>query len=329
MTARHRRERGPGGENSSRRVPRPPRFQSKGLTSSQLPRAKKQYGQHFLEPAWVEKLVRAIDPRSDETFIEIGPGRGALTAPLAARARHVIAYEIDRDLAAALRDSMPLNVSIVQGDFLAQNLEYQQENPKNQNGHQNHNQNENQNFEHLENLEPGTLNAERRTLNPLRITGNLPYNVASPILFKLAEMYARGLAIGDATVMLQREVAERLVSPPGTRDYGVLSVLLQHVAEARLVLKLPPGAFRPPPKVQSAVVQLRFHPPDPPVADPAVFARVVQAVFTRRRKTLGNALLAYGPAIALEKTGIDPTRRPETLSVAEFAALADFYAAKR
>ena len=132
--------------------------------------------------------------------------------------------------------------------------------------------------------------------------------------------------------MLQREVAERLIAKPGTREYGVLSVLLQHVAGVELLLKLPAGAFRPAPKVLSALVRLTFHAPDPPVADPARFATLVQAVFTRRRKTLANALQAYrgrephAISAALAELGLDGSRRPETLTVAEFARLADFYA---
>jgi len=260
--------------------------------------ARKRFGQHFLEPAWVDKVIRAIDPRPGETFIEIGPGGGALTRPLAARAKAVVAYEIDRDLAADLRAAGISNVTVIQGDF----------------------------------LELSPQSAIRDPQSAIRIAGNLPYNVASPILFRLADLFANGAPITDATVMLQREVADRLTARPGGREYGVLSVLLQHVAEVETVLKLPAGAFRPPPKVLSALVRLRFHPPDPPVADRALFASIVQAVFTRRRKMLANALLAadkrgtaVSPAEALAAAGLDGRRRPETLSVSEFARLADFY----
>jgi len=277
-------------------------------------RARKRFGQHFLEPAWVDKVVRAIDPRPDELFVEIGPGRGALTGPLAARAARVFAYEIDRDLAASLRSTVPANVTVIEGDFLTG----------------------------VESLP---------TVNPLRFAGNLPYNIASPILFKLVEWHARRATAdagnGDATVMLQREVADRLLAEPGTRDYGVLTVLIRHAARVERLFHLPPGAFRPPPAVQSSLVRLRFHAPDPPVRDPDVFARMVQAVFTRRRKTLANALLAYPPlapgrdagrrplgagteapaspvAALLAATGIDGSRRPETLTIADFVALADW-----
>ena len=258
-------------------------------------RARKEFGQHFLEPAWVDKVVRAIDPTLDQDFIEIGPGTGALTRPLAARAKSVTAFEIDRELVPQLEAAAIPNLTVVGGDFLT--------------------------------VEPAKYFV-RHTSN-VRVAGNLPYNVASPILFKLAELYASGLPIDDATVMLQREVAERLVAPPGGKEYGVLSVLLQHVADVSMVLKLPAGAFRPPPKALSALVRLRFHPPAPAVNDRAIFAGVVQAVFTRRRKTLANALLAFPPAVAitparaLATANIDGGRRPETLSVAEFARLAD------
>ena len=278
-----------------------------------MPRARKRFGQHFLEPAWVEKVVRAIDPQADETFVEIGPGRGALTRPLAARAKRVFAYEIDRDLAAELRAEAIPNVTVVEGDVLdTLCLDQLAPSPEPQRGMQ-----------------------RAPSPEPLRVAGNLPYNAASPIMFKLADLFAAGVPIGDATLMLQREVADRLVAAPGTREYGVLSVLLQHVATIDILLKLPAGAFRPAPKVLSALVRLRFHPPLPTVASPKAFTGIVRAVFTRRRKTLANALHAvdtsgqrsFGPV--LEDAGLDGRRRPETLTVAEFARLADAYAAPR
>jgi 16S rRNA (adenine1518-N6/adenine1519-N6)-dimethyltransferase len=178
------------------------------------------------------------------------------------------------------------------------------------------------------------------------VAGNLPYNVAAPILFKLVDMHAGGVALTDATVMLQREVADRLLAAPGTTEYGVLTVLIRHSASVQRLLNLPPGAFRPPPKVQSTVVRLQFHAPDPPVHDVNLFRELVQAVFTRRRKTLSNALLAFrptpallrpysgptrsrtgvGPEYVLRVTGVDGRRRPETLTVEEFARLADAFA---
>jgi 16S rRNA (adenine1518-N6/adenine1519-N6)-dimethyltransferase len=279
-------------------------------------RARKRFGQHFLEPAWVDKLIHAIDPHPGDTFVEIGPGRGALTRPLAARAKQVVAYEIDRDLAAALRDEAIPKVTIVEGDFLERSRSPLIFQPSS--------------------LEPPGRHSVAADPIGIRVAGNLPYNIASPILFRLAELHGAGAPIVDATVMLQREVAERLVAAPGSRDYGVLSVLVQHVADAGIVLKLPPGAFRPVPKVHSAVVRLRFHAPAPPVADRALFGALVRAAFSRRRKTLDNALKAFEGGRQLSSNRIAPPvrlpidgrRRPETLSVAEFAQLADAYAAR-
>jgi len=256
---------------------------------------RKRYGQHFLEPAWVAKVVRAIDPRLTDTFVEIGPGRGALTRPLLVHTKAVLAFEIDRDLAADLRGTDP-KLTVVEGDFLDS---------------------------------AGTLGGWRST--PLRVAGNLPYNVASPIRFKLFELYAWGVPLVDATLMLQREVADRLIAPPGGREYGVLSILVQHTADVEQLLALPPGAFRPAPKVRSALVRVRFRPQQPPAKDPAAFTALVQAVFTRRRKTLANALLAFppstrlSPASALEQAGIDGKRRPETLAVSDLVRLSDVY----
>jgi 16S rRNA (adenine1518-N6/adenine1519-N6)-dimethyltransferase len=266
-------------------------------------RPRKRFGQHFLEAAWVTKLVNAVAPAADQTFLEIGPGRGALTRPLASRAAHVIAFEIDRELAAGLRDEALPNLTIVEGDFLDVTPE-----------------------KIRASLPPG--------LSPttsLRVVGNLPYNVAAPILFKLLDLYEGGVPLTDATVMLQREVAIRLLAEPGTRDYGILTILIRHAGDVRRLLSLPSGAFRPAPNVQSAVVGIRFHAPAPAVRDRQAFQALVQAIFTRRRKTLGNALLAFEaserlpPPIALQHAGIDSRRRPETLSLAELARLSDVY----
>jgi 16S rRNA (adenine1518-N6/adenine1519-N6)-dimethyltransferase len=265
------------------------------------PQARKRFGQHFLEPVWARKVVAAIAPRSTDAFLEIGPGPGAITRPLAAAAGSLVAFEIDRDLAAALRDEQIPRVHVVEGDFLK--------------------------------LAFGAVKDALVSVAPeatsYRVAGNLPYNVASPIMFHLVELSRLGLPIEDATVMLQREVADRLLAKPGTGDYGLLTVLVGHRASVERVLNLPPGAFRPAPKVHSSVVRLRFHPPDPVVRDEGVLAGVVGAVFSRRRKTMGNALLAYGgatpssAAAALTSAGIDPIRRPETLSIAELCHLAD------
>ena len=157
--------------------------------------SRKRFGQHFLEPAWVDKVIDAIAPQQDEVFLEIGPGRGALTRPLAARSRHVIAFEIDRDLAAALDDAHVPQLTVVQGDFLDATPDSV--------------------LDRFNSLHRGAT---------VRVAGNLPYNVASPILFKLVSLYSSGVPLTDAIVMLQREVADRLTASPGTREYGVLSV---------------------------------------------------------------------------------------------------------
>ncbi|MEQ1871317.1 MAG: 16S rRNA (adenine(1518)-N(6)/adenine(1519)-N(6))-dimethyltransferase RsmA [Vicinamibacterales bacterium] len=266
------------------------------------PQARKRFGQHFLESVWAEKVVAAAAPAADDTFIEIGPGPGAITRPLAAHARAVAAFEIDRDMVQHLEVGRPENLLIVERDFLKVTA-----------------------AEVVEALSRLGAPADR----PVRVAGNLPYNVASPILFKLIELRQEGVRIADATVMLQREVADRLLSEPGTRDYGVLSVLIGHKGDVTRLLNLPPGAFRPPPKVRSTVVRIVFHPPMPPVRSDALFGALVQAVFTRRRKVLSNALLAHAGAASAGATrvlglaGIDGQRRPETLSIEEFARLSD------
>ncbi len=264
------------------------------MTASTPGIARKRFGQHFLEPAWVAKVVRAIAPAPGDVFFEIGPGRGALTRELTARAGSVTAFEIDRALAEALRESAPSNLTIVTGDFLRSDWIL-----------------------------------ENRPADPVRVAGNLPYNVASPILFTLIDLYSAGVPLVDATVMLQREVADRLVARPGSREYGVLSILVQLSADVERLLALPAGAFRPAPKVQSALVRLRFHPPSPAPRNLETFVGLVKAVFTRRRKTLENALLAFRPwdratvSAALIRAGIDGRRRPETLAVEELVRLAD------
>jgi 16S rRNA (adenine1518-N6/adenine1519-N6)-dimethyltransferase len=265
------------------------------------PQARKRFGQHFLEPVWARKVVDSIGPAADDTFVEIGPGTGAMTRLLAPRVRALVACEIDRDLAAQLRDACIDKVRIVEGDFLELSSEALR----------------------------GAVAEESPDAGTVRVAGNLPYNVASPILFRLVELSRLGLPITDATVMLQREVAERLLARPGTGDYGILTVLIGHQATVTRLLNLPPGAFRPAPRVESTVVRLQFHPPEPPVGDEQLLAALTNAVFSRRRKTLGNALQAYGgltsatAARALDTAGIDPKRRAETLSIAEFCHLTD------
>jgi 16S rRNA (adenine1518-N6/adenine1519-N6)-dimethyltransferase len=266
------------------------------LTPSHAYSRRKRFAQHFLEPAWADKLVAAIDPLPDDRFLEIGPGPGALTLPLAARVQSVVAVEIDRDMVAALQPRVPDNVRLIAQDFLDTELE--------------------------------PLAAD----GPLRVAGNLPYNVSSPILFKLLRTHRESGVLRDATLMLQREVAERLAARPGTGDYGVLAVLVQLRADVRRVLTLPPGAFRPPPKVHSAVVHLTFRAPAVDLRDEETFEKLIRSIFTQRRKTVANALKPFAESRfadarhALSAASIDPIRRPETLTLAEFGRLANLLA---
>lgn len=255
-------------------------------------RLRKRFGQHFLEPAWVRKVVEVVAPGTDGTMLEIGPGGGALTLALAPRVSRLVAVEIDRDLADALEPRLPPHVTLVRGDFLK--------------------------------LDLAALCA---TLpRPIRVVGNLPYNISSPILFRLLAAHDNGLLIADATLMLQREVAERLAARPGGAEYGVLAVQAALTADVTLKLALPPGAFRPPPKVHSAVVHLAFRPPAEPV-ETIRFARIVRGTFTQRRKTILNALrhaTGLGTAdiaAALARAGVAPDRRPQTLTLHELVAL--------
>jgi 16S rRNA (adenine1518-N6/adenine1519-N6)-dimethyltransferase len=265
-------------------------------------RARKRFGQHFLEAAWVNKLVAASGIGPDDSVLEIGPGRGAITRPLAAQAKRLLAIEVDRDLAADLEDASLPNVTVVTGDVLSVDLAP---------------------------IVSDWLGAPAGPDNPIRIVGNLPYNISSPILFALLEFSARTHGVRDAVLMLQKEVADRLVARVGTGDYGVLTVLTGVHADVARILSLPPGAFRPAPKVHSAVIRLTFRPPRVAIADHADFVRMVRTMFTQRRKTAANALKAFAAdrgldaAQALSKAGIDPKRRPETLELAEMARLSE------
>lgn len=266
-----------------------------------MPRTRKRFGQHFLEPVWADKVIKAIAPAREDVFLEIGPGPGILTLRLAPLVDRVIAIEIDRDLVADLTSKAPPNTTIINADVLQVDL-------------------------------AAALSASADV--PLRIAGNLPYNISSPIVFKLLDLQ-RQRQVSDATLMLQREVVDRLAGKPGTADYGILSVLIQWRADVRRLLDLPPGAFRPVPAVRSSVVRLTFRPPAPAVADERVFEQMVRTMFSQRRKTLANGLAPFGadiglsPAAALREAGIDPTRRAETLEIVEMARLADVFAAAR
>lgn len=255
-------------------------------------RPRKRFGQHFLAPTWAAKLVSAIDPRPDQTFLEIGPGQGAITCRLAERAAAVVAVEVDRDLAATLRAEAIDRLTVIEADVLE--------------------------------VDMATLGLPAGT----RVAGNLPYNLSSPILFKLLDAQRRLNLFADATLMLQKEVADRLIASPGTKDYGPLTIFTALDARVTRLLTLPPGAFHPPPKVTSAVVRVLFLPASQRPVVPAAFESMIRALFSARRKTVANGLktpaAATGttPADALARAGLDPRLRPEQLAVDQLLALA-------
>jgi len=244
----------------------------------------RRLGQHFLRPAAVEKLLRIIDPRPDQTFLEIGPGRGALTLPLAERAARVVAVELDARLAAELQQRATSRLTVVPGDALRADL-------------------------------------ARLVPRGSRLVGNLPYYVSSPLLRRFLDLRSH---VTDVHVMLQEEVARRVASPPGSREYGILSVLFAAWADVDLPMRFPPSAFMPPPKVSSAVLRARFLPePRVEIDDVDAFERLVKTAFARRRRTLENNLRDSYANLKenLRLLNIEGSRRAETLSVVDFARL--------
>ena len=247
--------------------------------------ARKRFGQNFLVDAhYVAKIVDAVDPQPGDNLVEIGPGLAALTGRLIKRAGAIHAIEIDRDLAARLATDFPTNKLTV---HVADALEF-----------------------------------DYASLGPrLRVVGNLPYNISSPLLFRLAEYDSQLL---DLHVMLQKEVVARMTAQPATPDYGRLSVMLQVSFRVTRLFVVPPGAFQPVPKVDSAIARLvPLGDKKPAIADERLFARVVAAAFGQRRKTMRNAVAPICDAAALTAAGIDPRARGETLSVADFVRLAN------
>ncbi|MFZ9709386.1 MAG: 16S rRNA (adenine(1518)-N(6)/adenine(1519)-N(6))-dimethyltransferase RsmA [Steroidobacteraceae bacterium] len=248
--------------------------------------ARKRFGQHFLHDARViERIVAAIDPQPGDALLEIGPGQGAITAPLLARTGRLDAIEIDRDLAANLRATLvPQGLTLHEADALQFDI--------------------------------ATLARERGTR--LRVVGNLPYNVSTPLLFHLLRTPA---ALRDLHIMLQREVIERLCAAPGSGDYGRLTVMLAPWVSTEYLFDVGPGAFRPAPAVWSAVARLTVR-DTPAFAVDERYARVVSAAFGQRRKTLRNGLRGLLEAADIEGCGVDPSARPETLTPEAFATLA-------
>ena len=248
--------------------------------------ARKRFGQNFLhDKHWIERIVRSIDPKPGEAIVEIGPGQAALTREVIALAGHETAVEIDLDLAAFLRTQFaPEALTLIEADALK--IDWA-------------------------NLLDG---------RPLRIIGNLPYNISSPLLFAMAHGAHRVI---DQHFMLQKEVVDRMVAPPGGKTYGRLSVMLQFRYRMMKLFDVPPGAFVPAPKVTSSIVRMIPHPVESlPDVNPKHFADIVTAAFGQRRKTLRNALSSLLDEADVKACGIDPTARAESLPVEAFVRLA-------
>ena len=244
----------------------------------------RRLGQHFLRPASVERLLHVIDPAPEDVFLEIGPGRGALTFPLAQRCRRLVAVELDRALAAQLRGRVPAHVEIVDGDALAVDLAAL--------------------------VPPGG-----------RVVGNLPYYVSSPLLRRFLDLRGR---VRDLHVMLQDEVARRVASPPGSKEYGILSVLYAVWTDTDIPARFPPGAFLPPPKVDSALLRARFRPePRVEIPDLPAFEKFVQRAFHQRRRTLENNLEDSYPNLKeyFRFLNVEGSVRAEALGVVELGTL--------
>jgi 16S rRNA (adenine1518-N6/adenine1519-N6)-dimethyltransferase len=262
-------------------------------------RAKKAYGQNFLvNPATAEAIVRQAALSPDQLVLEIGAGLGALTLPLAAKVRRVVAVEKDGDLVPLLRKELLTagreNATVVHADILRADLRAL--------------------------IAPET--------GPMVVMGNLPYNISSQVVVKLL---AQRASVYRAVFMFQKELAERLAAAPGSKIYGRLSVMLQYCALVRVLTEIAPTSFYPRPKVASAIVEVRFQKaPETPARDEVLLFRIVRAAFGKRRKTLKNALTQSdlrldAPTVTqwLERCAVDPRRRAETLSVAEFVTLSN------
>jgi len=251
--------------------------------------AKKHLGQHFLhERGIISKIVQAVDPQPGDRLVEIGPGQGAITFPLLDRHHELTVIEFDRDLIFPLTEAARAHgtLEVIHRDVLTVDF-----------------------------------SALAHNGGPIRLVGNLPYNLSTPILFHALEHAA---AIRDMHFMLQKEVVDRMAAEPGSKVYGRLSVMLQAYCRVTPLFTVPPGAFRPPPKVDSAVVRLvPREPASIEVRDPAKFEAVVRDAFGQRRKTLRNALSQQCDAAAIEAAGVRPDARAEQIAVADFVRLAN------
>jgi 16S rRNA (adenine1518-N6/adenine1519-N6)-dimethyltransferase len=253
---------------------------------------KKNLGQHFLHDRGViDRIVQAVNPKPGDILTEIGPGQGAITFPLLKKHGSLTVIEFDRDLITPLSEAAHGlgDLTIVHKDVLK--------------------------------VDFGKLAGDNR----IRLVGNLPYNISTPILFHVLE-HAEGII--DMHFMLQKEVVERMAAAPGSKVYGRLSVMLQAICEVVPLFDVPPAAFRPPPKVDSAVVRLLPRPAEKiGIADPVLFERLVRDAFGQRRKTLRNATQAVCSAEQILASGLRPELRAEQVSVAEFINLSNYLSA--
>ncbi len=255
--------------------------------------ARKRFGQNFLNDQFViDSIVSAINPQPGQAMVEIGPGLGALTEPVGERMDKMTVIELDRDLAARLQTH----------PFLAPKLTiYQQD---------------------AMTMDFGDLS--QKIGQPLRVFGNLPYNISTPLMFHL---FSYTDAIADMHFMLQKEVVNRLVAGPNSKAYGRLSVMAQYYCNVIPVLEVPPTAFTPAPKVDSAVVRLVPHATLPhPVKDLRVLSRITTEAFNKRRKTIRNSLGHLFSADVLAELGVDATLRAENISVEQYCKLANYLA---
>jgi 16S rRNA (adenine1518-N6/adenine1519-N6)-dimethyltransferase len=250
---------------------------------------RRRFGQHFLvDQRVIGQIISVIDPQPDDPMVEIGPGLGALTTPLLARLARLHVVELDRDIVARLKQAYPPSkLAVHAGDALKFDFSA---------------------------LGPG-----------LRIVGNLPYNISTPILFHLARNVS---ALRDVHVMLQKEVVARIVARPGTSQYGRLSVMLQYHFDAEAMLDVAASAFRPPPRVESAVVRMAPRRVSAPCFSDGLLGQVARAAFSQRRKTLRNALRSYLQAHEFAALGLSPLARPQDLTVADFVGIANYIGAR-
>ncbi|MBI4823388.1 MAG: ribosomal RNA small subunit methyltransferase A [Nitrospirae bacterium] len=248
---------------------------------------KKYLSQNFLyDPSILRRLIRVASVSSEDTVIEIGPGTGRLTMMLSEKAKEVIAIELDRELYSDLKERLDdrKNIRLILGNALKYPYE---------------------------------------TTRRFKVVANIPYHITTPIIFKLLEQRKNLISM---TLTVQKEVAQRVVAKPGGKAYGVLSIMIQYYGKPELKFLIPRGAFRPVPKVDSACLHISvYERPSVNVKDENVFFRLVKTAFSQRRKTLSNALKTISPDIKniLTKAGITPERRPETLSIEEFARISE------